>query len=209
MTPALLLSGFALLLGQVLPRALGPTSSPPTAHSTLVAYSSRTSILGGRFVLVDTLRADVQVAVTAGSNPGEWRYSYMVVHRPTSTGRIDYVAIGPLASPPIEVLTPPHWAFESSDDPGKTTIFWLPIDLGPAPSGWVDDGTGERPSAYAVAPGDSLGGFGFVVRGALDPFATVSIDLRVWQRTPSVDDEWIPECPYRAVESILGPGARR
>jgi hypothetical protein len=173
----------------------------------LVGYYVRTSVLGGRFVLVDTLRADVQVVVAPGADSSDWRYTYSVIHRPNSTGRIDYVAIGPLSSRPLKILSPPHWEAQPIDDAERVTLVWS-AELGAPPPGWVDDGANIYPSEYALSPGDSVGGFGFTARGGFDPFANVAIDLRVWQPIPSMDEEWIPECTYRAVGSILGPGRR-
>ena len=133
MSIALMLVESALLIAQVMVGPPGAVSRGPIPRMMLAGYHVRTSVMGGRFVLVDTLRADVQVVVSPGTDSTEWRYAYSVIHSPNSTGRIDYFAIGPLGSPPIDILSPPHWQPMPFHD---SKLVWVPSELGPprAPS---------------------------------------------------------------------------
>ncbi len=207
LAPAILLVT-VMMMAQV-PPALRPEGSQGNAHFMIAwPYTETNSVLGGRFVLVDTLRANVKSAVSPAGDSGGFRYSYSIVQSRNSTGKIDEVTIGPLSVRPTGISSPEHWGSETREDAGGVTVTWMP-ELGPPPQGWVDDGVDVYPSAYSIPPGDSLSGFAFTARGVTDIMAGARIELQVWQPLRSVEEAWIPECPYRATGRVAGPGVRR
>ncbi|MCK4415464.1 MAG: hypothetical protein KAY32_18155 [Candidatus Eisenbacteria sp.] len=204
--PLDILIALAVLLGGPTYRPMAEGQSQASAQAILAEYHKGRSILGGRFILVDTLRADLEAKVTP-TGSGRVRYDYVLYHRTNSTGDIDYVAIGPLSQKPVEATAPIHWEMETIQEARGTMLVWRPSELGPAPPGWVDEGNNIYPSAYSVAPGDSLSGFSLTVLGSLDLTTTAPIELKVWQPILSIEEEWVPMCPFRAVGRIVGPGA--
>ncbi len=193
--PALLLLSVSAAGGQ-------STSGPPAA--TAFAIFGGTTItaggIGGRFVLVDTLRVRVTSSVSYDHEAAVFRYSYTVMNDSNSQGCLQRFEIRPLRGDVSEIQAPAHWT--TWDRHGA--LVWTVIDLGEPPSDWIDDGVDIPPSEFCISPGDSLAGFGFI---SLFPEAMVQFSVYPWEPLRNADEEGAPECPYRAVGEAFGPGA--
>jgi hypothetical protein len=139
-----------------------PVAVLQAAHPFL--YEGETfSGLGGRYVLADTLFAEVVVAVGFDASDSLYAYSYEIKNLADSDKPLEIFGVRPLSSEPVEIEAPEHWK-ATIGYAGDSTLVWMIDDLGPPPEDWVDDGVNVYTSTYAVLPGGSLAGFRFKSR---------------------------------------------
>ena len=103
--------------------------------------------------------AVLEAQVAVDSQPGAFRYSYVVTNPPASTSEVSMIRVN-VSSAIVDITSPPGW--RSLLGPSGSLV-WYAADL-IAPG--ADDGSVPR-AASQVVPGASLGGFSF--RSTLPP----------------------------------------
>jgi hypothetical protein len=174
-----------------------------TAYDVLTGYDESRTLLGGRLAIVDTLQVTVKVVVRRDLTASYTSYSYQVKNAANSVGLIERFELGPMA-PPDSVTAPENWRVESYHTAGGTRLTWWPSP-GEPPADWVDDGARLYPSAYCIAAGDSLSGFGFTNSAPLRYGDEVPFSVSAWEKIPPVEEEYLPRWPFEVKGRIAGP----
>jgi len=157
--------------------------------------------VGGRFQLVDTLWVSVTSGASIDLHTGVYRYNYVVRNDRRSLGSLETFELVGVTTPITEVTAAPHWRLLSLPSKSDPRLIWV-AEAGDPPPGWIDDGVSVYESEFAISPGDSAIGFGFVSLAEPSP-----IRYRIGGYEPMGDalEEFIPYCDSEVVGEALGP----
>jgi hypothetical protein len=177
-----------------------PVIGKGSVRAIRVGSSVTSGAVGGRFQLVDTLWVSVISGASINLHTGVYRYNYVVINDRRSLGSLETFELVGVTAPITEVTAAPHWRLLSLPSKSDPRVIWV-ADLGNPPPGWIDDGVSLYESEFAILPGDSAIGFGFV--SLVEP-SRIQYRIRPYEPIGTLED-FIPYCDAEVIGEARGP----